>query len=225
MPAGSQETVRLHMDIASLPDNWCVISRDGEELIKMKVAGAVEHVESQVRQQVSIRSPDKVFIHAGVVAFAGRAIVVPGLSHSGKTSLVAALLRVGAAYLSDEYAVLDRSGFVHPFAKPLSIRGADGNQTDHSVQRLGATVFDSALPVGLVVISTYRSGAKWRPTQLSGGDAMLKLLRHTAQTRERPEESLEALRRMVEGATVLFGERGEAADVAPLLLEALTEAG
>ena len=37
-----------------------------------------------------------------------------------------ALLRAGATYYSDEYALLDESGRVHPFARKLSLRQPDG---------------------------------------------------------------------------------------------------
>ena len=53
----------------------------------------------------------------------GQAVMVPAHSHTGKTTLVAELIQNGAEYYSDEYASLDRSGFVHPFPRDLSIRG------------------------------------------------------------------------------------------------------
>ena len=40
-------------------------------------------------------------LHAAAVAWQGRAIVIPGHSHAGKSTLTAALLRAGAGYLSD----------------------------------------------------------------------------------------------------------------------------
>jgi hypothetical protein len=43
-------------------------------------------------------------------------MVLPGKSFAGKTTLVAALVRAGAEYWSDEYAVLDANGDVHPYA-------------------------------------------------------------------------------------------------------------
>src|ERR671929_229610 len=60
--------------------------------------------------------------HAGVVGWQGRAILIPGRSFSGKSTLVAALVRAGATYYSDEFAVLDERGRVHPFPKKLSMR-------------------------------------------------------------------------------------------------------
>ena len=65
---------------------------------------------------------NRVFVHAGVVGWKGRAIVIPGRSYSGKSTLVSELIRAGAAYYSDEYAVFDSRGRVYPFAKPLEMR-------------------------------------------------------------------------------------------------------
>jgi hypothetical protein len=62
------------------------------------------------------------FLYAGVVAWQGHAIVFPGRSLSGKTTLVREMLRLGATYYSDEFAVVDNSGLVHSFPRPLGIR-------------------------------------------------------------------------------------------------------
>jgi hypothetical protein len=77
----------------------------------------------------------------------------------------------------------------------------------------------------MVVVATYRAGAKWEPKKLSEGDAVLALLRHTAQARERPAASLSALSRVAEQAIVLSGERSEASEVAPALIAAVIKAG
>lgn len=64
-----------------------------------------------------------LFIHAGVVAVGGRGMVLVGHSGAGKTSTVAALVRRGAAFLSDEVALLDPStGVVMPFALPMAVK-------------------------------------------------------------------------------------------------------
>src|SRR4029450_1319780 len=71
---------------------------------------------------VAEHAPHHLFVHAGVVGWEGRAIVMPGASFAGKTTLVQAWLERGATYYSDEFAVLGRAGRVHPFARPLAIR-------------------------------------------------------------------------------------------------------
>src|SRR5579862_5116240 len=66
-----------------------------------------EPLESDLQALVAGAARRRVFVHAGVVGWKGQAIVIPGRSYSGKTLLVAALVRAGATYYSDEYAVLD----------------------------------------------------------------------------------------------------------------------
>jgi len=179
-------------------------------------------LESELRQSLAARSPRRTFVHAGVVGWRGRAIVVPGRSRSGKTTLVAELVRAGASYLSDEFAILDARGRVHPFAKPLSVRGAGG--CDHHVSRpsaedLGGHAGTRPLPVGLVVLATHRAGSEWQPRALTPGEAVLEMLAHTVPARLRPAASLEALERVVARAVVVKGDRDEARELAPRLLD------
>ena len=88
----------------------------------MVLSEVLDSLESTMRFQVALSSEQRLFIHAGVVGWRGRAIVIPGASFSGKTSLVAALVRAGATYYSDEFAVFDSHGLVHPYLKPLNMR-------------------------------------------------------------------------------------------------------
>ena len=144
---------------------------------------------------------------------------MPGPTFSGKTTLVAELVRAGALYYSDDLAALDGEGLVHPYPKPLSIRADGFSQIDHDVMSLGGSVGAGAIPVGLIVFSQYRPGASWDPHDLSRGDGVLALLANTVPARERPEQALMALTRAVHGAVVLEGERGEAVEVVEQLLD------
>jgi energy-coupling factor transporter ATP-binding protein EcfA2 len=185
---------------------------------------ALATLEADLRLSVASAARRRVFVHAGVVGHRGRAIVLPGRSGAGKSTLVAALVRAGATYYSDEFAVLDGRGRVHPFAKPLSLRDPEGGRTRSvTAEALGASSGTRALPVGLVVLSSYRAGARWRPTRLTPGPALLNLLPHTVPVRKRPEPSLGALTAMVERAVVVKSTRGEAEDVARRLLRLLDE--
>ncbi|HEY5198293.1 MAG TPA: hypothetical protein VIJ51_14835 [Solirubrobacteraceae bacterium] len=168
-------------------------------------------LEAAIRTHVAVSSPDYVFVHAGVVAVGDRALLVPGFSFAGKTTLVAELVRRGATYYSDEYAVLDASGQVHPYPKKLSLRlGAGRRQTETSVTELGGRAGTEPAQVALVAVTSYRPGAVWSPVRLSAGRGALLLLAHTVPARLRPEESLAAVRRAADGAIVLEGERGPA---------------
>jgi hypothetical protein len=152
-----------------------------------------------------------------VVEWRGRALLLPGRSFSGKSTLVAALLRAGARYYSDEFAVLDPEGRVHPFAKPLSLR-RPGGVDETPPEALGSRPGKRPLPIGLIAFSRYREGARWRTRPLSPGRAALELLRHTGPARRRPADALRCLSRVVASAPAFSAVRGEASDVAPALL-------
>lgn len=161
-------------------------------------------------------------IHAGAVGWKGSGIVMPGGSHSGKTTLVEAFLRAGATYYSDDCAFIDDHGFVHPFATALSIRN---NPTAPSRKvtsgELGATDGVEPIPIRLVVLASYRKGARWRPRSLSPGRAVVTLIRHSAGIRDNPRPSLDRLQRMILNARVISGVRGDAAGVCRELLDEL----
>jgi hypothetical protein len=175
-------------------------------------------LDSQLRTSIAIDAPEVVFIHAGVVAHGDGVIVLPGRSFSGKTTLVAALVEAGATYYSDEFAVIDRSGLVHPYAKPLSLRGTDYRQKEHSVESLGGVAGRDPLPIRAVVVTSYRAGAEWRPKRLSHGEGAMALLANAVAARDHPREVMGVLPRALEAAVVIESERGEAASVVPSLL-------
>jgi hypothetical protein len=183
-----------------------------------------ETLESSLRLYVAETAHRRLFVHAGVVGWRGKAIVIPGRSFSGKTTLVAELVRAGATYYSDEYAVFDAKGRVHPFPKPLSIRlSGEIEQQEVAVEELGGRTGIKPLPVGLVLMSRYRAGARWRPRQLSAGVGALELLSNTVAARKEPAKALNTLERVVSSAPVLKGVRGEASEVARAILENVEE--
>jgi hypothetical protein len=162
---------------------------------------------------------DRLFVHAGVVGWRGRAIVIPGRSMTGKTTLVKALVEAGAIYYSDEFAVLDAQGQVHPYALPMSIRGTGGQPGQKlPVEVLGRLAAITPLPVGLVVVTQYQEGAQWRPRRVSAGRALLALMDNTVAARRDPDVSMPILRAVTFTATAVRSKRGEAGVAAAALL-------
>jgi hypothetical protein len=160
---------------------------------------------------VAERAPDHLFVHAAVVGWKGRAIVMPGASYAGKTTLVQAWIEAGATYYSDEFAVLDRAGRVHPFARPLAIRDSSTGLTRRvPVDALGAETGTAPLLIGLVLVTSYRVGARWRPRCLSPAPTLLALMRHTVAARGDPAHSMGTLKQAVSGGIAFAGPRGEA---------------
>ena len=176
-------------------------------------------LEGQIRGHVAILAPDRTFVHSGAVEHEGRAIIFPGYSFAGKTTLTEAFVRAGMTYYSDEFAVLDSDGWVHPYPKALSIRsGGQAMQTDHPVEALDGIAGVEPIPLGILVVTYYRPGAEWTPRELSPGAAALALLSHTVTARTRPDEAMRAISRALENAVAFEGERGEASEFVDQLL-------
>jgi hypothetical protein len=182
----------------------------------------LDTLEGELQLCVAEWARNRVFIHAGVVGWGGKAILIPGRSFAGKSRLTAALLGAGADYFSDEYAVLDAQGLVHPYPRRLAIR-----QPNSSIpQRRRPEEFDSAigcepLPVGMVVMTRYQEGARWSPRPLSLGKAILELSNNAVPVQREPDTVLTTLQKALSHAKCLTGVRGEAEEMAAKLLEEL----
>ncbi len=175
--------------------------------------------EADLHRHVAEWAPRRSFVHAGVVGWKGRAILVPGRSFSGKSTLVSELVRAGAEYYSDEYAVFDGRGRVHPFARALALRPLGGaNQQKHSPESLGGVVGSKPLRPGFILESWYRSGARWRPRRLTRGEGLLVLLANSVSARRDPRRVLESLSLGVDGAIAVRGVRGEARELVSTVL-------
>lgn len=193
---------------------------DEDRLVRSSdLEGLYETLESDLRLFVAELAKHRVFVHAGVVGWKGQAIVIPGRSYSGKSTLVAQLVRAGATYYSDEYAVLDSRGRVHPFSKPLELREqGEFTQTRVTAAELGGQSGTKPLPVGLVLMTQFKSGARWRPRKLTAGRGVLEMLFNTVSARRSPERALATLQRVAAQADVLKGVRGNATEVVDALL-------
>ena len=188
---------------------------------------ALDLLDARIRAQVALLAPEHIFVHAGAVALAGRAIVLPGFTFTGKTTLTRALVESGATYYSDEFAVIDAAGMVHPYPKPLSIRHRDGSgrTTETPAASLGAGTGRCPVPVGLIAVTRYAPGATLAPEPLVAGAALLALLGHTIPARTRPQQSMAALKAAVQEARAWRSDRGEAeATARAIIAEARADA-
>jgi hypothetical protein len=180
-------------------------------------------LDAELRMYIAVHAPDHVFMHAGVVGVGERAIVLPGRSFAGKTTLVAALVQAGAGYWSDEYAVLDADGLVHPYPRRLSVRiDATRATEERPVESLGGRAGDRPLPVALIAFTSYRPGVAFALRSCTAGEGAVKLLEHSVAARSRPDQVLAAVRRAVTDAVVLEGDRGDADEAASALLSRQT---
>jgi hypothetical protein len=192
----------------------------GEEVVFRGTLEAVlDALERDIRLYLVDHARGWLFVHAGVAGWRGRAIVVPAPSRAGKSTLTLELVRAGASYYSDEFAVLDESGLVHPFATPLQLRARpELPQQRRRPDEVGGQAGVEPIPVGLVAAVTYRPGSAERLEELTPGRTVLALLEHVP-VGSRPEKTLKILEQTVSGARAIAGERGEAAAFARHLLD------
>jgi hypothetical protein len=97
----------------------------GGSLIKSRdPSNLLQHLLWHINSEACRRTGDFFLIHAGAVVFpTGGALLLPGPTGSGKTTLVAALVSAGFGYLSDEAAAIDPvTRRVHPFPKALAFK-------------------------------------------------------------------------------------------------------
>jgi hypothetical protein len=181
-------------------------------------AEATAALENNLQMHVATNARDRVFIHAGVVGWRGRAIVLPGRSFAGKSTLVNALLAAGATYYSDEYAVLDRNGRVHPYPRRLSLRQPEANPTRISAAELGADTGVAPIPIGQVIFTEYRPGAAWRPKQLSPARALFELVANTLPNVSQSRLGRKVLESLAVSVNAVQSRRGNADDAAGEIL-------
>lgn len=180
---------------------------------------AIHVVDAEVRAIVALLARERIFIHAGVVGVDDRALVLPAPSFSGKSSLVAALVAAGAAYYSDEFAVLDPDGLVHAYPRPISIRSEQQRYGEKvAAESLGGCAGTVSLQIGLIAVTHYVPAERWDPRRQSSGSGAMALLANAVPARTRPEETMSAVNRAAARAVVLEGPRGDATETAELLM-------
>ena len=183
--------------------------------------GIVPILQSFIDSAVVQRLTDTVAVHAGAVSYGGVAILFPGPSHSGKSTLVAELLHHGFAYFSDEYALIDREGRAHPYPRSLMLRNGKPEARPMLVQKSGAAIGSGPVPVAFVLALEYVPGTTWNVRPMPQSEMLLMLLKSTPHQLSETGALLGALLRASGGASCYAGVRGEAADTAGRIVELL----
>ena len=168
-------------------------------------------------------------IHAGVVSGPDGLVVIPGQSGLGKTTLVAALVRSGFGYVSDEALAIDRStGDATAFPRPLSVNAdvwqlfaneaGDPPEAGHE-GLIAATALGRVDAAGGRVsdILLARRPAAPMLEQTRRGDAVTALLRHSFNHFVDAPASFRAAVAVVRGARVWQACYTDAPDLAAQL--------
>ena len=153
-------------------------------------------------------------VHAGAVLIEGRALLIPGSTHAGKSSLVAELLRRGASHFSDEYALIDSEGRTHSYPRPLLLRNGRPLQSLVLPEELNSCFASDPAPVGWILAVDYVAGAEWNVQKISQSDAVMILLRNTPHEMTQSPEMIDFFVRVAGNAVCVAGKRGDAVEAA-----------
>ena len=189
-----------------------------------KTEGFERHLNSTIRAHVAAKTNSWIFVHAGVVEWRGKAIILPGQSHHGKTTLVSELIRIGAGYLSDEFAILDKDGLVHPFDRDLAMRyPGEQVQVDVPADEFGPKRVFEPLRTGMVLFTQYSAAGTWRPERISVGNGILTAIPQVIPVSFNTKFALRVLNTTFNRAIIVRSDRGEAKETAPRILEYFDE--
>ena len=158
-------------------------------------------------------------VHAGAVVLGGRALLIPGSSHAGKSSMVAELLRRGASYFSDEYALIDAKGFVRPYPRPLLLRNGKPQQSPTLPEELNAGFADGPVPIGWILNLEYEAGSAWSVQKIPQSQALLILLKNTPHALAESPAMTAAFLQAVAKADCYSGRRGDVIPAADQILK------
>ena len=187
----------------------CVLYGDHTRLRRTeRIEDLLDYFESDLDLHIAANSEDQLFIHAGAVRWKGHIILIPGRSHTGKTTLVAEFLKSGAAYYSDDFAAVDHAGYLHAYPRDLSVRTQSNTSKRVRPEEFGAARAQPG-PISFVLLTEYAEGARWSPHPLSRGQGMLRLLENTPSVRRQPGLALAVLEKAVESAEIHQGYRGD----------------
>jgi len=178
----------------------------------LDIAAIKEHLVDGMEIAFAEKAKSCIVLHAGAVSWKGKGILIPGRSHSGKSTLIAELLKQGATYYSDEFAVINRHGKIEPLDRPLRLRGAELKpQNIVTAAQLGAQSASTPISVSLVVFAEHRENSEFQTLQtLSAGQCILSSMENCFTARSRPEDALTYLEKVARGAKVIKSKRGEA---------------
>ena len=166
--------------------------------------------------------------HAGAVARNDKAILVPGATGSGKSSLIAWLVDRAFDYLTDEITLLVHAGanvvglpramVIKPgadksvlelsaFAGAASIRSAEQLMLEAPGGKRGGPV-----SCGLIVFPEFSDGAEIRVEALSAAAAALRLMACNLNARNLPDGGFAAINKLARSApavSLVYGAYGQ----------------
>lgn len=212
------------------------------------LAAAIRSLNHELLHGLMLRRRDLFYIHAGVVAVGDDAVILPGLSRSGKSTLVLALVQQGARLLSDELLAYEpRSRTLLPFPRAIKIRDECVNyfpdladrfvgegegrflppdllravDVPDAVDAPGAVDVESRAIPKLVVVPQWQSDAANDLRPLSNGEGLIELTKSALNFGTHRQRSVDHLTELAWAASCFRLTWNEPHAAAALVLESL----
>lgn len=217
-PTRSDQTAAVCYRWLDHGDGDCVVERHdpGRDPQVEQIGSSIDDLVDDLHLSIASHATDELFVHAGVVGLGGHAILLPGRSWAGKSTLVHALVQAGASYLSDEYARVTPDGRIAPYPRPIQLRTGGGRELvdPHTIGKVAQGLHRPAL----VVLTHHHENAKFDPVAVPPAQAALELFNNIVVAQGSPALATRAAAQVARAAVTVRSSRGEAADAASAIL-------
>lgn len=218
----AEDAVEIEYSMLQANGNAYIALRNQQQIATAQsLLGALQEVITDLQVLIAGKIENRVFIHAAVVAIDGKAIILPGQSGVGKSTITSALIRLGAQYLSDEFALIDSMGMVHPYARYLAIKNPTFGVKRLSPEAFGALSFEGIAAPKAVVFARFKPSGSNVLIKLSRSELILNCMPHCLGIRSQVPETLASLNALSMRVQGYSAERGEAEEFAKVLLDLL----
>jgi len=187
-------------------------------VLELTVSKDIDRCRSALALFAAERLSHHVAVHAGLIVVNDVAIVLPGPSMSGKSTLCEAAGQIGLRVLSDEYALLRSDGRVEGWARPIRLRTTEGTWKEGGTP----VIATQPRPVGLIATITYSTEQHGLDIRnRSPGEAVMDLLANTICAQSRPQRAFSAAVTLARSCSAVRGIRGEADEAVVAIRELL----
>jgi hypothetical protein len=234
-PMAATGTARRVLTLSAHGGIWSVHLDATRVLSTPAPSIAFSYLLWEANRQAIDATTDRVLVHASAAELDGGAIVLPGPMGAGKSTLVAALVRAGLGYLTDEVVALDpATGVIAPYAKYLSLDPSFGTLMPTPPDSVRAFIGDQILvpPAALrsdalgaparprlVVAPRYERGATTVVEPVRPAEALSMLAQHAFHIERDGQRTLDVLAQVVESSSCYRMVSGNLEDATAALLE------
>lgn len=209
------DKVDVSLFVSGSHNQWELYDRDADRAWKIKTAGGlIYHLTDRLMSRLAGLIETQHCLHAAAVSFRGRAIVMPAISGSGKSSLTTWLVANGFDYITDELVLIDKGQQVDGISRPIHIK-TRGWGAIESLLETDAVVFDgvqcNVIPIksiggevsrsarhdhGILLFPHFKRGVPLQLAPISSTKAGLTLIKSHINARNMKDHGFPELMRL-----------------------------